>query len=456
MMMRLMLLLSLVLVCYCYQNICIGTKKNINNRITYNSNSNDNANDNSNSIKTINDDVKDNIKITLTTPLLLGLGSLSSSLKSNADDRNYDKKDSVYNSPLPADAYTTLGNMNMCKIINGMWQVSGIITITIIIVIIIILIFIIIGAHGYQPNKELVVSSMSKHADKGFTTFDLADIYGPAESYVGAFNKGPAASSQAKDCQFFTKWVPRPQEITQKKVDAAIDKSLLAMGTEQLDLLQFHWWDYDNKYYYDAMGGLMKLHDQEKIKNIGLCNFDTEHMLDLINEKAPIVSNQVSFSILDTRPLEKMVPASLEHNVKLLTYGGLLGGFISSYWKGKPEPIYDSLTNVSLRKYLPWIQYWGGWRLFQELLTVLDKIAIKHSVSISNVAIRWVLDQPAVGGVIVGVRFGLSDHIRDNVQTFNLKLDDEDINAIKVVQGKGNKLYTIFGDTGNEYHRRSG
>lgn len=297
---------------------------------------------------------------------------------------------------------------------------------------------------------------MSKHVDKGFTTFDLADIYGPAESYVGAFSKGPLASSQAKDCQFFTKWVPRPQEITQKKVDAAIEKSLLSMGTEQLDLLQFHWWDYDNKYYYDAMGGLMKLHDEEKIKNIGLCNFDTEHMLNLINENAPIVSNQVSFSILDTRPLEKMVPASLEHNVKLLTYGGLLGGFISSYWKGKPEPIYDNLTNVSLKKYLPWIQSWGGWRLFQELLTVLDKIALKHSVSISNVAIRWVLDQPAVGGVIVGVRFGLTDHIKDNIQTFNLKLDDEDINAIKVVQSKGTNLYSIFGDTGNEYHRRRG
>jgi aryl-alcohol dehydrogenase-like predicted oxidoreductase len=204
------------------------------------------------------------------------------------------------------------------------------------------------------------------------------------------------------------------------------------------------------------MAGLMKLQEQEKIKNIGLCNFDTEHMLDLINEDAPIVSNQVSFSILDTRPLEKMVPASLKHDVKLLTYGGLLGGFISSYWKGKPEPIFDTLTNVSLRKYLPWIQYWGGWKLFQELLTVLDKIAVKHSVSISNVAIRWVLDQPAVGGVIVGVRFGLSDHIKDNIQTFSLKLDDEDINAIKVVQSKGNNLYSVFGDTGNEYHRRRG
>jgi diketogulonate reductase-like aldo/keto reductase len=45
------------------------------------------------------------------------------------------------------------------------------------------------------------------NVDEGFTTFDLADIYGPAEDFVGSFRKGPIASSSAKNCQFFTKWV---------------------------------------------------------------------------------------------------------------------------------------------------------------------------------------------------------------------------------------------------------
>jgi hypothetical protein len=63
------------------------------------------------------------------------------------------------------------------------------------------------------------------------------------------------------------------------------------------------------------------------------------------------------------------------------------GGFLSSAWLNKPMPARESLTNVSLRKYLPWIVLWGGWDLFQELLNVLDVIAKKHSVSISNVAV---------------------------------------------------------------------
>lgn len=64
------------------------------------------------------------------------------------------------------------------------------------------------------------------------------------------------------------------------------------------------------------------------------------------------------------------------------------GGFISSEWLNKPEPVFDKLKNVSLRKYMPWIHYWGGWSLFQEMLNTLDVIAKKHSVSISNVAVR--------------------------------------------------------------------
>ena len=338
---------------------------------------------------------------------------------------------------LPGEAYTSLGDMRMSRVLNGMWQVSG--------------------AHGFDPNRDDSVAAMARCASEGFTTFDLADIYGPAESYVGEFCSGPKASSFRQECQFFTKWVPRPGPVDQQTVTAAIDRSLRRMKKEQLDLLQFHWWEYDNKYYYDAMAGLMNLRDSAtpKIRNIGLTNFDTEHMVDLIEQDAPIVSNQISFSVLDTRPLKKMVPASLEKNVKLLCYGTLLGGFLSEKWLDKPAPDVNSLTNVSLRKYLPWIYYWGGWELFQELLRALKSIADKHSVSIANVAVRWVLQQKAVGGAIVGIRLGYTEHVKDNQRLFSFALDDEDLERINAVNKNSRDLYAVFGDCGGEYRRRA-
>lgn len=342
-----------------------------------------------------------------------------------------------HQSLLPSEAYTSLGDLRMTRVLNGMWQVSG--------------------AHGFDPNRDDSVAAMAKCASEGFTTFDLADIYGPAETYVGDFSSGRKSSSLSEECQFFTKWVPRPGPMDQRTVNDAIDRSLRRMKREQLDLLQFHWWEYDNKYYYDAMAGLMNLRDSAtpKIRNIGLTNFDTKHMVDLMDQEAPIVSNQISFSVVDTRPLREMVPASIERNVKLLCYGTLLGGFISDKWLDKPAPDPSTLTNVSLRKYLPWIYFWGGWDLFQELLRVLRSIADKHAVSISNVAVRWVLQQKAVGGAIVGVRLGYSDHVKDNLRLFSFSLDDDDLDQINAVSKKSRDLYSVFGDCGGEYRRRA-
>lgn len=137
---------------------------------------------------------------------------------------------------------------------------------------------------------------------------------------------------------------------------------------------------------------------------------------------------------------------------------------MSNDWLDKPEPSPTDggnsaavFNNVSLRKYLPWIKIWGGWELFQELLHVLSDIANKHSVSISNVAVRWVLDQPQVGGTIVGARLGYRDHIQETIKVFSFKLDDDDLQQIKAIQEKSKKtgrtLYKVFGDCGGEYRR---
>lgn len=99
------------------------------------------------------------------------------------------------------------------------------------------------------------------------------------------------------------------------------------MKRDTIDLLQFHWWEYDNHYYLEAMDGLMHLQQMEKIMNIGLTNFDTEHLQILVDQEAPIVSNQVSYSVLDTRPSELMEKFCLERDVKLLCYGTLLVSF---------------------------------------------------------------------------------------------------------------------------------
>ncbi len=97
------------------------------------------------------------------------------------------------------------------------------------------------------------------------------------------------------------------------------------------------------------------------------------------------------------------------------------------------------------------IDAWGGWNLFQELLSTLKRIAQKHNVSIANVATRYILANSAVASVIIGARLGIVDHRDNNAQVSNLSLDKLDCDAIEAVCTKSNNLFEIIGDCGDEY-----
>jgi aryl-alcohol dehydrogenase-like predicted oxidoreductase len=139
--------------------------------------------------------------------------------------------------------------------------------------------------------------------------------------------------------------------------------------------------------------------------------------------------------------------------VQLLTYGTLCGGLLTDRYLGRPEPGRAELTTASLQKYKRMIDAWGGWDLFQRLLRTLRDIADKHAVSIANVAVRAILDRAAVGGVIVGARLGVAEHIADNERVFALRLDAEDVDRIASVQRDSRDLLHLIGDCGDEYRR---
>jgi aryl-alcohol dehydrogenase-like predicted oxidoreductase len=324
-------------------------------------------------------------------------------------------------------------DLKVCRILNGMWQVAG--------------------GHGYIDHEK-AVEDMIKYHDSGFTTWDLADIYGPAEDLIGEFRRRLLklrGKGELERIQALTKWVPRPGKITRAAVIENIQKSLNRMNVSSIDLLQFHWWDYNNPYYMDALKYLTDLKDNGIIKNIGLTNFDTERLQIMMDADLPIVSNQIQYSIIDRRPEVKMIPFCQKQGISLLAYGSLCGGLMSDRYFGREKPSIGELDTLSLRKYYQMIEAWGGWNLFQELLSNLNTIAQKYNVSIANIATRYILDSPTVAGVIIGARLGIVDHRVSNEQVFNLKLGRSDLDAIDGVCKKSNNLFETIGDCGDEY-----
>ncbi|KAF5378558.1 hypothetical protein D9615_007030 [Tricholomella constricta] len=386
-----------------------------------------------------------------------------------------------------------LGPFVTPRIWTGLWQLSS-------------------NAWG-SASVSKVRQGMARHVELGYTAFDMvrarsaypvgsvlliaigssnalwpvADHYGSAEIIFGQFRGSLPPSQQVVGA---TKWCVFKRVVpTRAVVLAAVQERMERMGTTSVDLLQassrFHWQDYSDQNYLTALRILKDLKAEGLISAIGLCNFDAIRTDEICTQLGPgaIASNQVQFSIIDTRPLHGMTDVCEKHGLRLLTYGTLCGGFLADKWLGQPEPdLYSGNLTPSQRKYLDMIvKAWGTWSLFQSLLLTLRAIGDRHGgLSIANIATRWVLDHPAVGAVIVGAslrtlsfisktppsshtppqsarppgaRLGLSEHPDDNHRAFGFRLTDRDNADIEAVlaHSNGRTIITSIGDCGAEY-----
>lgn len=326
--------------------------------------------------------------------------------------------------------------LEISRIVTGLWQVAD------------------MERDGKTLDRERAAAVLAEYAAAGFDSFDMADHYGSAEIIAGRFlervRAGEVKTPQGSRPTAFTKWCPEPGAMTREVVRAGIGRSLDRMNVERIDLLQLHWWMFEHPGYLDAMRELVALQREGRIGHIGVTNFNTDHLRVLVKHGLPVVSNQVSFSLLDRRAAEEMSQFCLAHGIRLLAYGTLGGGFLSERWLGAEAPASGDIADWSKMKYRRFIEAIGGWAALQGIVAAAGEIARKHGVSIANVAVRWVLDQPAVAAAIVGARLGESEHRGDNLRVFGFTLDDEDRARLEDAFARSRR---IPGDCGDEYRK---
>ena len=236
--------------------------------------------------------------------------------------------------------------------------------------------------------------------------------------------------------------------MTADVVRRGVQDRLDRLGVDQVDLLQFHWWTFEHPAWLDALHEMARLRQEGLIGAIGVTNFDAAHLAVALADGAPVLTNQVSFSLVDRRAAGALSDLCRAKGVKLLAYGTLCGGFLSDKWLGRPEPA--ALPDWSRSKYKRFIDAAGGWGVFQGILQAAADIAGKHGVSLSNVATRWVLEHEAVAATIIGARLGESEHRADNLGAFGFALDAEDRGRLDDAFAAATP---IPGDCGDEYRR---
>jgi aryl-alcohol dehydrogenase-like predicted oxidoreductase/enamine deaminase RidA (YjgF/YER057c/UK114 family) len=322
--------------------------------------------------------------------------------------------------------------LTISRVVTGLWQLAD------------------MERDGRILDRDAALRAMRAYAEAGFITFDMADHYGSAEEVAGIFRAQMADAAGAPGIQLLTKWVPKPGAVAREDVRAAVQRALDRLQASRIDLLQLHAWRFSHPSWLDCLVYLQELQEEGMIAHLAVANFDTAHLRIALSSGFRVVSNQVSFSLLDQRARGRMCTLCRERGVQLLAYGTLAGGLLTERWLERPAPSEGELNTWSLMKYARFVQGVGGWESLQGVLRATHAIARKHGVSMANVACRAILDEPAVAGVIVGARLGERAHFEDNAHLFSFALDEEDRAALAAAQAT---LRAIPGDCGDEYRR---
>lgn len=310
---------------------------------------------------------------------------------------------------------------SISRIIKGGWQLAG--------------------GHG-SVNRTQAIRDMHSFFDAGITTFDCADIYTGVEEMIGDFlqqlrrERGARAASQV---QVHTKYVPDRASLGSlgsHDVRMAIERSLRRLKVEALDLVQFHYWDLKTPGYVEAALYLEDLRKKGLIRHIGLTNFDTGHVRTIQSAGVDVLTHQVQYSVLDRRPEKSLQAYCRAHNQYMLCYGGLAGGLVSERYRSSMPSTEVLAGNRSLIKYQLIVDDLGGSKTLHGVLNELARIGAEQGMTISQVALNYVLQKSRVGAVIVGARN--TNHLDSLTQLKDKQLTKAQVHRIDGLKQKLN------------------
>jgi aryl-alcohol dehydrogenase-like predicted oxidoreductase len=205
-----------------------------------------------------------------------------------------------------------------------------------------------------------------------------------------------------------------------------VDASLTALGVEHIDLYQVHWPD-PNVTFAETAGALQELADAGKIRHVGVSNFDAEQIAEFSRAR-PVETLQPPYHLF-RRDIEKaLLPYCRAHDIGVLAYGPLAHGLLTG--------ALDEETKFAPSDWRGAAPFFKGddYRRNVQVVRELERFAAENlGVSLSRMAIAWVLANPDVNVAIVGARS--RPHIEDAVGAVQLRLSETDLTQIDRVMG---------------------
>lgn len=284
-------------------------------------------------------------------------------------------------------------------------------------------------------DQSLANKMLRESLDAGVNFVDTADVYsyGQSEEVLGRAIKDSGVSRESivvatkvrSSMNVPGSSVPVDLNnlgLSRKHIMSACEASLRRLGTDYIDLYQFHGWD-NVTGIEEALHASDDLVRQGKVRYIGCSNWSTRHLARSLGISAQhdwesFVSLQAYYSLVGRDLEHELLPLCREESLGVLVWSPLSGGFLSGkYRRDTPSPEGARRTGFGF----PFIDEERGF----DAVEALEQIANDRDATIPAVALAWLLAQPGVTSIIIGAN--KMSQLHDNLASVNVELSSEEV-----------------------------
>ncbi|WP_191303169.1 aldo/keto reductase family protein [Lentzea cavernae] len=290
--------------------------------------------------------------------------------------------------------------------------------------------------HGSQIEEDAATACVRAALDAGVSSYDTADVYAntAAESVLGRALKGERRES----LEIFTKvyWPtgpggPNDRGLGRKHIMESANASLKRLQTDYVDLYQAHRWD-ETVPLEETMTAFADLVRQGKVLYLGVSEWTAEQIARgaaLARElNVPLVSHQPQYSMLWRVIEPQVIPTSEREGISQIVFSPIAQGVLTGkYLPGAGVPEGSRAADERGSKMI------ARWMRDDVLTAVqnLKPIAEEAGLTLAQLAVAWVLQNPNVASAIIGA--SRPEQVTENVKAVGVKLDSELLKKIDSV-----------------------
>lgn len=295
-----------------------------------------------------------------------------------------------------------------------------------------------VGNPYWEPlgglDQPAATAMVGRAAEAGINFFDTADIYAAGESEERLGRALKDMKADRSEMILLTKGGMRMGKgvngvgSTRGHLHSALNASLKRLGTDYVDVYMVHQWD-----RLTPMEETMRALDDEvkagKVRYLGCSNYAAWQLMlaNGIAEREHLARFEVveAYYSIGTREIEReLVPMALHQNIGITMWGALLGGVLTGKYKrggAMPEG-----TRFSGGIWMPFDQV----KVF-DIVDAMRPIAQAHGATLAQVALAWLLHQPAITSIVFGAR--TLAQLDDNLAAVDIVLTAEELATLDTV-----------------------